>query len=122
MNEGQGLWLMAAAVVLGAFLLTQMYRSSGKLGAARRELTRLTEKQKAGQGTPEDRAAWELHRTALRNHPSEYNKLNMEIQFEEAFLRYLEQFHPDDSGLAALRLTAGYRKDTLWGFKVNRKD
>ncbi|MFD2611227.1 hypothetical protein [Paenibacillus gansuensis] len=118
---GELAWGLLAAVLAAGFFLRMKLRNYGELGRARKGLRLLTQRQLTGISDAADLPMWDHHQAVLKKHPSEYNQLNMEIQFELAYLAFLEQHVPEDSRIEVLKATAGYRKDTIWGFKVNHK-
>ncbi|MBB3113881.1 hypothetical protein FHS18_005996 [Paenibacillus phyllosphaerae] len=115
-----GLLLGCVIVLLIIWLLRVKYVKYGGAGQAAKELRLLTSSQREGSSTPEDLPRWEDSQRRMENYLSEYNKLNMEIRFTEAFLFYLEQHYPADPRVGILQESAAHRKDSIWGFKVNR--
>jgi hypothetical protein len=118
MQNGWLIVVVAALVILMVLRTKQQTSSpSGKAGA---ELKRLSEAFHNQADSPEDLAAWEQALAVMERHPSDYNKLNEEIRFVQAFAGYLERHHPEDARLETLRQYAHYRKDSIWGIPIKR--
>jgi tetrahydromethanopterin S-methyltransferase subunit B len=115
---GVGVWLGLAFVAALAVVLRLRWKSRGPIGAASAELRRLYEEFGRGADSPGDLAAWERALAALERYPSDYNKLDQELHVVRTFTAYLERHCPDDPRLESLRLIAGHRKNSIWGFTV----
>ncbi|OXM82732.1 hypothetical protein [Paenibacillus rigui] len=115
-------WLGLALLIGAGVAVNRLVKSSGPLGQAAAGLRHLVGQQLQGQSTPEDLPLWEKHLAALDQYPSDYNKLNLEIRFIQIFAQYLEQHYPSDERIPAWLEAGSYRKDTVWGIKINRQD
>lgn len=119
---GTGAWIGLALIVILLVAANKLMKRYGRLGQASQELKELALKQREGRSVPEDLPSWEACLQKLKSYPSDYNRLELEIQFLEAFALYLTQHYPSDARLPELQAAGGYRKDTIWGVKIQRKD
>ncbi|MCZ8519936.1 MULTISPECIES: hypothetical protein [Paenibacillus] len=111
-------WLAFAAACIVFYLINRIYRRSGRLGQAVRELQRLTGRVRQEEASSEDLAEWNRWLQALEAYPSDYNRLNQDIDFTGAFTAYLQAHAPHDPRLPALEEAARHPKDTIWGIRI----
>lgn len=119
---GWMVWLGAALLVLILAVVNRRLKRSGPLGKAADGLRELVLKQREGRSTPNDLPLWEVSLDRLEAYPSEYNELNVELRFLEAFAQFLAQHYPSDERIPAYQAAGSYRKDTIWGVKIPRED
>jgi hypothetical protein len=119
---GLWVWIGFAVLITGLVVLNRIYKQSGRLGKSVVGLRQLVEKQHKGLSVSSDLSDWEMHQEGLEGYPSEYNRLNQEIQFILAFGQFLEQHYPSDERIDRLKASGSFRKDTIWGVKINRQD
>lgn len=112
--------IVIVAALIALMLFRSKWKSSSPAGQAGAELRRLTEAYNSNGGSAVDLAAWEQALAVMEQHPSDYNKLNGDIQFVLAFTGYLEKHFPEDERLEGLRQHAHYRKDSIWGIPIKR--
>ncbi|AFC33230.1 hypothetical protein PM3016_6615 [Paenibacillus mucilaginosus 3016] len=112
------IWLAFAAVCLVLYIVNRIYRRTGRLGQATRELRRLTGRVREGQASAGDLGEWDRWLPQLESYPSDYNQLNQDIDFTGAFTAFLQQYYPQDPRLPALAEAARHKKDTIWGIKI----
>ena len=115
-------WLGAALLVLILAVVNKRVKRSGPLGKAADGLRQLVLKQREGRSTPEDLPLWEASLDRLAAYPSEYNELNAELRFLDAFAQFLGTHYPSDERIPSLQAAGSYRKDTIWGVKIHRED
>jgi hypothetical protein len=117
---GIWVWLGLAAGLAIIVVLRQRWKLRGPIGTAASELRRLCDALRSATDASSDLPDWERARTALERYPSDYNKLNGEIEFVDAFTAYLERHFPNDPRLESLRMAKSYRKSSIWGFNIRR--
>ncbi|MFC0213731.1 hypothetical protein ACFFK0_14900 [Paenibacillus chartarius] len=114
-------WIIGIGIALAVLLLLRAkLKAASPSGRAAAELKRLTEAYNGHADSPQDLPSWKEALSVMERYPSDYNKLNGEISFVQAFVAYLEKHYPEDAGLQSLRQHAHYRKDSIWGITVKR--
>ncbi|MDU4694799.1 MAG: hypothetical protein E6Y08_03215 [Paenibacillus sp.] len=117
--EHIGAWIIFFLVIVGLGVFNRKFKYSAKLRESYEELTQLADRTRKGRTTKADLARWDAALARLEKHPSEYNKLDQDIRLREAYVHYLERHYPEDERLPVLREAAGFRKDSVWGMKMN---
>lgn len=114
------IWLGFALVIALLMLLNRKQHYSKTVRSARSGLSELAEKFRNGRSEERDLEKWEQYLAQLEAHPNEYNRLDSEIGLRQAFAGYLEKHYPHDGRLPDWKEAAAWKKDSIWGFKIDR--
>ncbi|MNH93468.1 hypothetical protein D3C73_460700 [compost metagenome] len=110
-------------VIIILFVMLILFNNKQLLSATVRHTYKgiysLADRVETGQSSEEDLPEWERYLAFLEARPNEFNKLELEIGLRAKFASYLERHYPHDPRLPNLQAVAVYRKDTIWGMKMN---
>ncbi|WP_433945719.1 hypothetical protein [Paenibacillus sp. SN-8-1] len=113
------MWIVIIILFVLLILFNNKQLVSARIRRIYKEIHLLADRVETGHSSKDDLPEWERCLAYLEARPNEFNKLELEIGLRARFTSYLERHYPHDPRLPELQAAAGYRKDTIWGMKMN---